>query len=283
MNVRSLLDRMVELDASDLHLKVGSPPGLRVHGELRPVEGWDRLDASTCRGLIFEILEEDQIEIFDRDRDLDLSVSIEGLSRFRVNVFHQRGSCAAVLRRIPLDVPNLDEMDYPAIVRDLCDRGHGLTLVTGPTGSGKSTTLAAMVDYINRNKHGHILTLEDPIEYVHPHKGCVLMQREIGVDTESWDIALKNSLRQAPDVILIGEVRTAKTMQQALTFAETGHLCLCTLHANNANQALDRIQSFFPADMHHQVWMDLSLNLKSMVAQQAGDQEWAVGVARGRH
>jgi twitching motility protein PilU len=180
----------------------------------------------------------------------------------------QRAKCGLVVRRINTEIPTIEGLGLPPIIKDLAMTKRGLVIFVGATGTGKSTSLAAMVGYRNRNSRGHIISIEDPIEYVHEHAGCIITQREVGMDTESFDVALKNTLRQAPDVILIGEVRTAETMQQALTFAETGHLCLCTLHANNANQALDRIQSFFPAELHSQVWMDLSLNLKSMVAQQ---------------
>jgi twitching motility protein PilU len=180
----------------------------------------------------------------------------------------QRGKCGLVLRRIQSHIPAIDDLGLPPIIKELAMTKRGLVIFVGATGTGKTTSLASMVGYRNHNSRGHIISIEDPIEFIHDHAGCIVTQREVGMDTESFDVALKNTLRQAPDVILIGEVRTAETMQQALTFAETGHLCLCTLHANNANQALDRIQSFFPATMHNQVWMDLSLNLKAMVAQQ---------------
>ena len=187
---------------------------------------------------------------------------------FRASAFVQRGKCGLVVRRIKTEIPTIDELGLPPIIKELAMTKRGLVIFVGATGTGKSTSLASMVGYRNQNSRGHIISIEDPIEFIHEHAGCIVTQREVGMDTESFDVALKNTLRQAPDVILIGEVRTAETMQQALTFAETGHLCLCTLHANNANQALDRIQSFFPAELHNQVWMDLSLNLKSMVAQQ---------------
>ncbi len=195
-------------------------------------------------------------------------MSSEKLGRFRASAFVQRGKCGLVVRRIQSDIPTVDELGLPPIIKELAMTKRGLVIFVGATGTGKSTSLAAMVGYRNHNSRGHIISVEDPIEFIHEHAGCIVTQREVGMDTESFDVALKNTLRQAPDVILIGEVRAAETMQQALTFAETGHLCLCTLHANNANQALDRIQSFFPAALHNQVWMDLSLNLKAMVAQQ---------------
>ena len=238
-----------------------------MHGKLRPVEGWDRLDSASCRALIYDLLEQDQIEVFERDRDLDLSVSIAGLSRFRVNVFHQRGTCGAVLRKIPLDVPNLEKMNYPQIVRDLCERGHGLTLVTGPTGSGKSTTLAAMVDYINRTKYGHILTLEDPIEFVHNDKKCFVNQREIGGDTRSFSTALRAALREDPDYILVGEMRDQETISLAITAAETGHMVFGTLHTTSAIQTVDRMIDVFPHESQAQVRTQLSITLQAVISQ----------------
>ena len=213
-------------------------------------------------------MREDQQQEFREKHECNYAMASEELGRFRASAFVQRGKCGLVVRRIQSDIPTVDELGLPPIIKELAMTKRGLVIFVGATGTGKSTSLAAMVGYRNQNSRGHIISIEDPIEYIHEHAGCIVTQREVGMDTESFDVALKNTLRQAPDVILIGEVRTAETMQQALTFAETGHLCLCTLHANNANQALDRIQSFFPAELHNQVWMDLSLNLKSMVAQQ---------------
>ncbi len=267
MNIRQLLDRMVELDASDLHLKAGSPPGLRVHGTLRPVEGWDVLDAASCRALVFELLDPEQIEALEHDRDLDLSVGIDGLARFRVNVFHQRGSCAAVLRKIPIDVPELEQMGFADILPKLCDRKHGLIVVTGPTGSGKSTTLAAMVDYINRNKFGHILTLEDPIEFVHPDKRCYVNQREIGADTKTFSTALRAALREDPDYILVGEMRDQETISLAITAAETGHMVFGTLHTTSAIQTVDRMIDVFPHESQAQIRTQLSITLQGVISQ----------------
>jgi len=213
-------------------------------------------------------MNESQQREFLEHNECNYALASEQYGRFRASAFVQRGKCGLVVRRINTDIPTIEELGLPPIIRDLAMTKRGLVIFVGATGTGKTTSLAAMVGYRNRNSRGHIISIEDPIEFVHEHAGCIVTQREVGVDTESFDVALKNTLRQAPDVILIGEVRTAETMQQALTFAETGHLCLCTLHANNANQALDRIQSFFPAALHRQGWMDLSLNLKSMVAQQ---------------
>jgi twitching motility protein PilU len=221
-----------------------------------------------AREIVLSTMRQDQQVDFRKHHECNYALSTEDLGRFRASAFVQRGKCCLVVRRIQTEIPSIDELGLPPIVRDLAMTKRGLVIFVGATGTGKSTSLASMVDYRNHNSRGHIISIEDPIEFIHEHAGCIVTQREVGMDTESFEVALKNTLRQAPDVILIGEVRTAETMQQALTFAETGHLCLCTLHANNANQALDRIQSFFPAELHNQVWMDLSLNLKSMVAQQ---------------
>jgi twitching motility protein PilU len=218
--------------------------------------------------MVFSTMRQDQQVDFRRNHECNYAMSTEALGRFRASAFVQRGKCGLVVRRIQSVIPTIDELGLPPIIKELAMTKRGLVIFVGATGTGKSTSLAAMVDYRNHNSRGHIISIEDPIEFIHEHAGCIVTQREVGMDTESFDVALKNTLRQAPDVILIGEVRAAETMQQALTFAETGHLCLCTLHANNANQALDRIQSFFPASLHNQVWMDLSLNLRSMVAQQ---------------
>ena len=213
-------------------------------------------------------MNERQREEFLRSHECNFALAVPNLGRFRVNALVQRGSMGLVVRRIHTEIPEITELGLPPIIKELAMTKRGLVIFVGATGTGKSTSLAAMVGYRNQNSRGHIISIEDPIEFMHDHGNCLVTQREVGIDTESFDVALKNTLRQAPDVIMIGEVRSADTMAQALTFAETGHLCLCTLHANNANQALDRIQSFFPADLHSQVWMDLSLNLKAMVAQQ---------------
>jgi twitching motility protein PilU len=226
------------------------------------------LTEEEARELVLSTMREDQKQSFLQHHECNYALSYEDLGRFRASAFVQRGKCGLVVRRIQTKIPTIDELGLPPIIKDLAMTKRGLVIFVGATGTGKSTSLVAMVGYRNQNSHGHIISIEDPIEYIHEHGNCIVTQREVGMDTESFDVALKNTLRQAPDVIMIGEVRSAETMAQALTFAETGHLCLCTLHANNANQALDRIQSFFPAELHSQVWMDLSLNLKSMVAQQ---------------
>jgi twitching motility protein PilU len=267
MIIEQLLERVVKDGASDGFISAGAPPSIKVDGELRPISE-QPLSEDEARELVLSTMREDQKKDFLQHHECNYALSYEELGRFRASAFVQRGKCGLVVRRIQTDIPTIEELGLPPIIKELSMTKRGLVIFVGATGTGKSTSLAAMVGYRNQNSHGHIISIEDPIEYIHDHGNCIVTQREVGMDTESFDVALKNTLRQAPDVIMIGEVRSAETMAQALTFAETGHLCLCTLHANNANQALDRIQSFFPAEMHSQVWMDLSLNLKSMVAQQ---------------
>ena len=267
MNIEQLLQRVVQDGASDGFISAGAPPSIKVDGKIFPITKVPVTDEE-ARELVLSTMREDQKETFLKHHECNYALSCEGLGRFRASAFVQRGKCGLVLRRINTDIPGIDELGLPPIIKELAMTKRGLVIFVGATGTGKSTSLAAMVGYRNQNSQGHIISIEDPIEYLHDHGNCIVTQREVGMDTESFDVALKNTLRQAPDVIMIGEVRSAETMAQALTFAETGHLCLCTLHANNANQALDRIQSFFPAELHNQVWMDLSLNLKSMVAQQ---------------
>ena len=267
MNIEDLLGRMVKEGASDGFITAGAPPSIKVDGEIHPMFDAPLTEQET-RELVLSTLRKDQQEDFQKHHECNYAMSSESLGRFRASAFMQRGKYGLVVRRIQSEIPTVDELGLPPIIKELAMTKRGLVIFVGATGTGKSTSLAAVVGYRNHNSRGHIISIEDPIEYIHEHAGCIITQREVGMDTESFDVALKNTLRQAPDVILIGEVRTAETMRQALTFAETGHLCLCTLHANNANQALDRIQSFFPPEMHNQVWMDLSLNLKAMVAQQ---------------
>jgi twitching motility protein PilU len=267
MRIEQLLEQVVKQGASDGFISVDAPPSIKVDGRIFPLSK-ENITEEQAKELVLSTMREDQQQDFLKHRECNYALSIEGLGRFRASAFVQRGRCGLVLRRIETEIPDIDELGLPPIIKDLAMTKRGLVIFVGATGTGKSTSLASMVGYRNKNSHGHIISIEDPIEFIHEHAGCLVTQREVGMDTESFDVALKNTLRQAPDVILIGEVRSAETMAQALTFAETGHLCLCTLHANNANQALDRIQSFFPAEMHRQVWMDLSLNLKSMVAQQ---------------
>jgi twitching motility protein PilU len=267
MRIEDLLERVVTDKASDGFIAAGAPPSIKVNGEMTPISDQPLTDEE-ARELVLSTMREDQKDTFLKHHECNYALSMGDLGRFRASAFVQRGKCGLVVRRINTEIPTVDELGLPPIIKELAMTKRGLVIFVGATGTGKSTSLAAMVGYRNHNSHGHIISIEDPIEYIHEHGNCIVTQREVGMDTESFDVALKNTLRQAPDVILIGEVRSAETMAQALTFAETGHLCLCTLHANNANQALDRIQSFFPAELHDQVWMDLSLNLKAMVAQQ---------------
>ena len=267
MKIESLLQRVVKEKASDGFISAHAAPSIKVDGELIRVSD-HLLSEEEARALVLSVMREDQQREFLQHHECNFAIGREGLGRFRVSAFVQRGMFGMVLRRIQTEIPSIDELGLPPIIEELSMTKRGLVIFVGATGTGKSTSLASMVGYRNKNSHGHIISIEDPIEFVHEHAGCIVTQREVGMDTDSFDVALKNSLRQAPDVIMIGEVRSAETMAHALTFAETGHLCLCTLHANNANQALDRIQSFFPPEQHGQVWMDLSLNLKSMVAQQ---------------
>ena len=267
MKIEELLERVVKEGASDGFIAAQAAPSIKVDGQIYPITEHPLTDEE-AEEIVISTMREDQKLEFSEHHELNFALASEGLGRFRASAFVQRGKCGLVVRRIQTEIPDLDELGLPPIIKELAMTKRGLVIFVGATGTGKSTSLAAMVGYRNQNSRGHIISIEDPIEFIHEHAGCIVTQREVGMDTESFDVALKNTLRQAPDVILIGEVRAAETMQQALTFAETGHLCLCTLHANNANQALDRIQSFFPAEMHSQVWMDLSLNLKSMVAQQ---------------
>jgi len=267
MKIEALLQRIVSEGASDGFISAGAPPAIKVDGTISPISE-QPLSAADAKALVLSVMREDQQREFVRQHECNFAIYREDLGRFRVSAFVQRGKCGMVLRRIETRIPEIGELRLPEIITELAMTKRGLVMFVGGTGTGKSTSLAAMIGYRNRNSSGHIISIEDPIEFIHEHAGCIVTQREVGMDTESFDVALRNTLRQAPDVIMIGEVRSAETMGQALAFAETGHLCLCTLHANNANQALDRIQSFFPPNQHRQIWMDLSLNLKAMVAQQ---------------
>ncbi len=267
MKIEDLLQRVVKEKASDGFISAHAAPSIKVDGQLLPVSD-KPLSEQEAKELVLSVMREDQQQEFLAHHECNFAITREGLGRFRVSAFVQRGQYGMVMRRIETRIPEIEELGLPPIIRELAMTKRGLVIFVGATGTGKSTSLAAMVGYRNQNSRGHIICIEDPIEFIHEHGKCIVTQREVGMDTESFDVALKNSLRQAPDVIMIGEVRSAETMAQALTFAETGHLCLCTLHANNANQALDRIQSFFPPAQHGQIWMDLSLNLKAMVAQQ---------------
>ncbi|NVF15542.1 PilT/PilU family type 4a pilus ATPase [Vreelandella maris] len=265
--LHQLLDIMVEQNASDLLISVGAPPSLKMSDGLVPL-GQQRLTAHQVNELVTHALPEGLRERFASEHEANFALSREGKGRFRVSAFQQRNQMAMVVRSIAIDIPKLETLGVPTQLAALAQAKRGLVLVVGGTGTGKSTTLAAMIQQRNETVGGHIISIEDPIEYLHPHKRAIVNQREVGIDTESFEVALKNTLRQAPDVILIGEIRTRETMEHALTFAETGHLCLATLHANNANQALERIIHFFPHERHEQIWMDLSLNLRAVIAQQ---------------
>jgi twitching motility protein PilU len=267
MDFDRLLTLMVEKGASDLFITAGVPPSMKLHGKVVPVTATP-LPPEKARELVLSVMNEKQRAEFLDKKELNFAVSARGIGRFRASAFYQRNLSGMVLRRIETNIPKIDELGLPEIVKELAMTKRGLIIFVGATGTGKSTSLAAMIGHRNRNSKGHIISIEDPIEFIHQHEGCIITQREVGIDTESFEVALKNTLRQAPDVILIGEVRSRETMDHAIAFAETGHLCLCTLHANNANQALDRIIHFFPADRHRQLWMDLALNLKAIVAQQ---------------
>jgi len=267
LDIDKLLKIMVDKGASDLFITAGVPPSIKVHGRVLPVTT-TAMSPEKTRETVLGVMSETQRRDFVRDKECNFAISARGIGRFRVSAFYQRNLAGMVLRRIETTIPTVEDLGLPDVIKDLAMTKRGLVVFVGATGAGKSTSLAAMIGHRNRNSKGHIISVEDPIEYIHQHQGCIVTQREVGIDTESFEVGLKNMLRQAPDVIMIGEVRTRETMEHAITFAETGHLCLCTLHANNANKALDRILHFFPADRHRQLWMDLSLNLRAMVAQQ---------------
>ena len=264
--MRDLLKVLVEKDGSDLFITVGFPPAMKIHGKVTPVSK-TKLTPENAKSLCQAIMNDKQLKEFEATKECNFAVAPEGIGRFRANAYIQQGYSGLVLRVIETDVPNIDKLKLPEVLKDVVMTKNGLVIMVGGTGSGKSTSLAAMIDYRNDNTYGHIITIEDPIEYVHPHKKCIIMQREVGVDTDDWEIALKNTLRQAPDVILLGEIRDRETMEFAIAFAETGHLAMATLHANSANQALDRIINFFPEERKSQLLMDLSLNLKSVISQ----------------
>ena len=262
-----LLKVVVDQGASDLFVTAGLPPSIKVSGRMMPMSKTP-LTPEQAREMVHSTMTEAQAQEYETDRECNFAIHSPTAGRFRVSAFYQRNFAGMVLRRIESVIPTCDELLLPESVKTLSMTKRGLIIFVGATGTGKSTSLASMIGHRNMNTKGHIITIEDPIEFIHEHKGCMVTQREVGVDTPSFEIALKNTLRQAPDVIMIGEIRTRETMDYAVTFAETGHLCLATLHANNANQALDRIINFFPADRQNQVWMDLSLNLRAMIAQQ---------------
>jgi twitching motility protein PilU len=264
--MHDLLRTLLSKQGSDLFITVGAPPSMKIDGKMTPVTNQPLSPAHT-QVLVRSIMNDRQASEFERYQECNFAISLPGISRFRVNAFTQRGSAGMVLRVITADIPALEDLGLPLQLKDVSMTNRGLVIFVGGTGSGKSTSLAAMVGYRNQNSYGHIVTIEDPIEFVHSHVNCLVTQREVGVDTENYEIALKNTLRQAPDVILIGEIRDRETMDYAIAFAETGHLCLSTLHANSTNQALDRIINFFPEERRQQLLMDLSLNLKSVISQ----------------
>ena len=264
--INDLLKLMVSRNGSDLFITAEFPPAIKVDGKVTKVSP-QPLTPNHTLTLARSIMSDKQVADFERTKECNFAISPAGIGRFRVNAFIQQGKVGMVLRTIPLALPTIDGLGVPQVLKEVTMTKRGLCILVGATGSGKSTTLAAMVDWRNENSFGHIITVEDPIEFVHPHKNCVVTQREVGLDTDSWEAALKNTLRQAPDVILMGEIRDRETMEHAVAFAETGHLCLATLHANSANQALDRIINFFPEERRAQLLMDLSLNLRAMVSQ----------------
>ncbi len=264
--VNDLLKLMVSRNGSDLFLTADFPPAIKVDGKINKVSP-QPLTGQHTQALARAIMNDKQAAEFERTRECNFAIAPAGIGRFRVNAFVQMGKVGLVMRTIPAKIPTVDELGLPQQLKNIAMAKRGICLLVGGTGSGKSTTLAAMVDWRNENTHDHIVTVEDPVEFVHQHKNCIITQREVGLDTENWEIALKNSLRQAPNVILMGEIRDRETMEHAISFAETGHLCLATLHANSANQAMERIINFFPEERHAQMLKDVSLNLRGMVAQ----------------
>lgn len=264
--VFDLLRLMIGKKASDMFITAGFPPAMKIDGKMTPISQ-QLLSAQQAREIARSIMNDKQAAEFDASNECNFAIGLPGIARFRVNAFVQRGSVGLVFRTIATKIPKFEELGLPEVLKDIAMTKRGLVIFVGGTGSGKSTSLAAMIGYRNENSYGHIITIEDPVEFVHEHKNCIITQREVGVDTENWHIALKNTLRQAPDVILIGEIRDRETMDYAIAFAETGHLCMATLHANSTNQALDRIINFFPEERRHQLLMDLSLNTRAFISQ----------------
>lgn len=277
--MRDLLKLMVEKKGSDLFITVDFPPAIKVDGKITPVSK-TKLTAENTKVLAYAIMNDKQLKEYEATKECNFAINPVGIGRFRCNAFIQMSCCGLVLRTIETEVPTIDKLGLPSVMKEVCMSKRGLVIMVGGTGSGKSTSLAAMIDYRNENSFGHIITIEDPVEYVHPHKNCIIMQREVGVDTDDWDIALKNTLRQAPDVILLGEIRDRETMEFGITFAETGHLAMATLHANSSNQALDRVINFFPEERRQQLLMDLSLNLKAIVSQRLMKKQGGDGKGR---
>ncbi len=267
MNFHSLLQKIVDQDASDMFVTAKLPVSAKINGELKPIDE-HVLTADESLALVHNAMNEKQKRQFDESKECNFAIEIDDIGRFRVSAFWQRDMAGMVIRRIVTDIPNVDELGLPPILKEVVMSKRGLVLFVGGTGTGKSTSMASLIGYRNRNSRGHILTIEDPVEFVHEHEKCMITQREVGLDTESFDAALQSSLRQAPDVILIGEIRNQEIMEHALSFAETGHLCIATLHANNANQAIDRIMHLVPADQHGKLLFDLALNLRGIIAQQ---------------
>jgi twitching motility protein PilU len=273
---QNLLKKMVEKEGSDLFITCAFPPAIKVDGAIHKATDTP-LSADQSAMMVRSIMNDKQIKEFDATKECNFAIAPQGIGRFRVSAFIQQGMVGAVLRTITTEIPTMEELDLPPILKDVVMNKRGLVIVVGGTGSGKSTTLAAMIGHRNENSKGHIISIEDPVEYVHPHRGCVITQREVGVDTDNWHAALKNTLRQAPDVILIGEIRDRETMEYGIQFSETGHLCLATLHANSANQALDRIINFFSEERRSQLLMDLSLNAKAFISQRLIPRDSGVG------
>ena len=274
--IDALLRTTIAENASDMFVTKGFPPAVKKDGKITPIAD-AKLDNAEAKALVYSLMNQRQLEEFKSTNEVNFAIYKPGIGRFRVNAFTQQGACGMVLRVIDSRVPSIDGLGLPNVMKEIIMSKRGLVIMVGGTGSGKSTSLAAMVDYRNANSYGHIITIEDPIEFVHQHKNCIVMQREVGVDTLDWEVALKNTLRQAPDVILLGEIRDRDTMEFAFTFAETGHLALATLHANTANQALDRIINFFPQERRAHLLTDLSLNLRAIISQRLVKKQKAGG------
>lgn len=267
MQLIDMLKFMVENNGSDLYLTTYAKPSVKLQGKLTPIPGYENMEPGDVHKLALSVMRPDQKQEFEEHLEINLAISEEGVGRFRVNAFNQRNEVSMVIRSISTEIPTAEQLNLPPVLLDVIMEKRGLVLFVGATGSGKSTSLAGLINHRNQNSAGHIITIEDPVEFVHPHHQCIVNQREVGVDTLSYEEALKNTLRQAPDVILIGEIRSQETMEHAIAFAETGHLCLSTLHANNANQAMDRIINFFPEERKNQLLLDLSFNMKAIISQ----------------
>lgn len=266
LEIKKLLEKMVKHDASDVYLTVDMSPAYRINGVVKPINS-EKLTPDSAKTLAYSIMSDQQISDFEITNEQNLALYYPELGRFRVNIFQQRGCIGLVIRQIKTKIATVDDLELPPILKNIAMQKRGLVVVVGATGSGKSTTLAAMIDHRNKEQAGHIITVEDPIEFIHEHKKSIITQREVGMDTNTYHNALKNALRQAPDVVLIGEVRDLETMDAAITFAETGHLCLATIHSNNANQVMERMLNFFPPERHAQIYMQLSMNLKGVISQ----------------